>query len=122
MRLASRHSSSSGASASTRTSGSVPDVATQELVGLLRGLQHRRGIHGRILVGDAHVVQALRVELDRTREHGERLALGTRGLHQAQRGHDAVARGLQLAKDDVARLLAAQGIAVLTHAGVHETV
>jgi hypothetical protein len=50
---------------------------------------------------------------------GEGLALRAHDLHDAQAGHDAVAGALDVAEDDVAGLLAAKGVAVLAHAGIH---
>ena len=71
-----------------------------------------------MLVDDGHVHELLRIELDGTGERGERLLLDAHGLHHAQRRHDAVACGLEVAEDDVAGLLAAQRVAVLAHAGI----
>ena len=64
----------------------------------------------------------LRQQLARSRELRERLALGTNHFHHAQRGHNAVARALDIAKDRMARLLATQAVAALAHLGIHVTV
>ena len=64
----------------------------------------------------------LRQQLARSRELRERLALGTNHFHHAQRSHNAVARALDIAKDRMARLLAAQAVAALAHLGIHVTV
>ena len=106
------------ASTITRTIGSVPLARTSALEGEGRALV----CHNGILIGYGHVLEQLRIDLDRTRELGELLALGNEDLHETKARHDAVTSLLEVAEDDVAALLAAQGEAVLAHAGVDEAI
>ena len=104
----------SGASASTRITDSVPlsyehaaPRPASRSLGLGDGVLHAHVLERGVLVRHAHGHLRLRQQLARSRELRERLALGTNHFHHAQRGHNAVARALDIAKDRMARLLAA---------------
>ncbi len=54
---------------------------------------------------------------DRSAQLREGFALGADGLHQPQRGKNAISGACDIAENNVARLLAAQAVAIGMHAG-----
>lgn len=81
------------------------------------GLPHRLAGIELCLALAAHVHEHLREDLHGAHscESVSRSARKTSMMRR--RGHDAVARGLDIAEDDMTGLLATEAVAVLTHAG-----
>ena len=85
----------------------------------LHRLLHVRVLPGRQLILHPDVLQHLGIDGQPLRQLAQGQLPLQHHLHQLQAGEDAVAGGGVLGKDDMARLLAAQGAAVLAHILIH---